>query len=129
MTNLIADIQIAPNGGFTGFGKLGLEGQAPASAIITFKDFISSAIGVMTIIAIIWFVFVFITGSISYLASGGDKANIESARKRIVNGLIGLVLTIAAVFIIRLIGFLLGIPDILNFPLLFVKAGGLIVNP
>lgn len=130
MRNLSADIPIAPDGGFTGFGKLGLEGNAaPASALLTFKDFISSIIGVMSIVAIIWFIFTFIAGAISYLSSGGDKTAIESARKRIVNGLVGLVLVIISIYVIKFVGFLIGIPDILNFPLLFGKAANLVVNP
>jgi hypothetical protein len=119
MTNLLADISIAPSGGFKGFGKLGLVGSTAESADITFSTFLSSAIGIMTIIAIIWFIFLFITGAISYMTSGGDKAAIEGAKKRIVNGVIGLVIVIISLFIIKLIGYLLGIPDILNFVSLF----------
>jgi hypothetical protein len=131
MKNLLVQVptglQIAPNGGFTGFGKLGLQGSLATNADLTFKDFISSTIGVLTIVAIIWFVFIFITGAISYMSSGGDKAAIESARKKIINGVIGLVLVIIAIFVIKLIGYLIGIPDILNFPLLFAKVAGLVV--
>ena len=130
MTNLIAtDLQIAPDGGFTGFGKLGLVGSTAANAPATFTTFISSVIGVITIVAIIWFVFLFISGAISYMSSGGDKSAIETARKRIVNGVIGLVLVIIAIFVIKLIGYLLGVPDILNFISLFGLVSGLNVTP
>jgi uncharacterized membrane protein len=58
------------------------------------------------------------------MTSGGDKTAIESARKRIVNGIVGLVLVVAAIFAIRLIGYLIGIPDILNFTSLFGLISG-----
>ena len=132
MINQLSDtkpIEIAPSGGFTGFGKLGLQGTTPENASITFKDFLSSAIGIMTIIAIIWFIFILITGAISYMTAGSDKGTLENARKRIINGVVGLVIVIIAIFIIKLIGYLLGIPDILNFLSLFGKVSGTVVNP
>jgi len=121
MENLLAQepLQVAPNNGFTGFGKLGLQGGTASSAEDIFTNFLSSAIGLMTIIAIIWFVFIFITGAIGYMSSGGDKAAVESARKKIVNGLVGLILVIIAIFVVKLIGYLIGIPDILNVTSLF----------
>jgi ethanolamine utilization microcompartment shell protein EutS len=127
--NYLTDIEIAPSEGFRGFGKLGLEGESAAQGIITFTDFISSAIGLMTIIAIIWFIFTLFTGAISYITSGGDKGAVESARKRIITGFTGLVITIAAIFVIRLFGYLIGIPDILNILSLFGKATGDVVTP
>ncbi len=108
--NTIAQIQLAPPGGFSGFGKLGSGVDAPT----TFNKFLSSTIGVMTIIAIIWFIFVFIGGAIGIISSGGDKAALEAARKKITTGIVGIVVVIAAVFIIDLIGDLIGIPNILN---------------
>lgn len=133
MNNLLSQtdgIKIAPEGGFKGFGKLGLdEGSLASNASLTFSGFISSVIGIMTIVAIIWFIFIFITGAISYMSSGGDKAAIEGARKKIVNGIIGLVMVIIAIFVIRLIGYLLGVPDILNFTILFGQVAGLIISP
>jgi hypothetical protein len=107
-------------GPLRGFGTLGLEGQTEASgAIGIFTKFLSSTIGLITIIAIIWFVFIFFTGAISWITAGGDKAALESARKKITSGLIGLVVTVAAIFIIQLVGTLIGIPNILRLPELF----------
>jgi len=125
----LAEIKIAPDGGFKGFGKLGLQGSEAGNADIIFTNFLSSFIGIITVIAIIWSVFLFITGAISYMSSGGDKAAVESARKRIVNGIIGLIIVIVSIFAIKLVGELLGIPDILNFPSLFSVITGNTVNP
>lgn len=115
MRILLTDIDLAPPGGFKGKGPLGLEKPGSAAgATSTFATFISSTIGLMTIIAIIWFIFVFITGAIGIITAGGDKASLENARKKIVTGLIGLVVVIIAVFVIDLIGDLIGIPNILD---------------
>jgi hypothetical protein len=108
-------IPIAPNGGFKGYGPLGLEGAAGAvSSDYLLQTFISSVIGIISIVAIIWFVFVLISGGISYLSSGADKNAVEGARKKITNGLIGLLITLFGIFILNLAGQIFGIPDILN---------------
>jgi len=103
-------------GELRGFGPLG---NPEGSGISAFSKFISTTIGLMTIIAIIWFTFVLITGAIGMMGAGGDKQQMESARKRITSGLIGLVVVIAAIFILDLVGTLFGIPNILNLGELF----------
>ncbi|MEK7184548.1 MAG: hypothetical protein AAB683_00225 [Patescibacteria group bacterium] len=120
MINLLAaaSIPLAPSGGFKGFGPLG-NVVSTENAVSIFSKFISSVIGIITIVAIIWFIFVFFTGAISIIGAGGDKTQLETAKKRIASGLIGFVVTIAAIFIIKLVGYLIGIPDILNFGFLF----------
>lgn len=121
MTNLLAatSIPLAPSGGFQGFGPLGTDLAGEGAGIKMFSKFISSTIGLMTIIAIVWFIFVLITGAIGWISAGGDKAAVEAARKKITSGLIGLVVVVAAIFIIDLIGYLIGIENILNLGALF----------
>lgn len=95
-----------------GFGPLGLE-QGQDGALV-FSTFISSAIGLISIIAIIWFVIIIITGGIAYMNAGPDQKATEGARKKITNGLIGLLITIFGIFIINLVGQIFNIPNILN---------------
>jgi len=128
MKNLTADIQIAPQDGFRGFGPLGLEGELPTNADLVFTKFINTTIGLMTIIAIIWFIFNFIIGAIGIIKSGGDKEHLETARKKIQYSIYGIVVVVAATFIIKLIGFLIGIPDVLNFVSLFSVLTGNVVQ-
>ncbi len=102
-------------GPLRGIGPLGLqEDLTGEGAPGVFSRFISSIIGLMTIIAIIWFVFLIIIGAYGIMSAGGDKANMETARKRITTGIVGLVVVIAAVFIVDLIGRIIGIENILN---------------
>ena len=120
MKNLIADLTIAPNNGFTGLGTSPLGNPNGTNGITIFTNFISKIIGIMTIVAIIWFVFTFITGAIGIITSGGDKNALESAKKKITAGLTGLVIVIIAVFILDLVGYLLGFSgSILDIPKLF----------
>lgn len=112
--NLLAasSIPLAPSGGFQGIGPLGT-GQA-ANAGNLFNTVLSNIIGIITVIGFIWFIFILIMGAIGIMSSGGDKAQAETARKKITSGLIGLVVLIAGLFLFDLFGNLLGIPDILN---------------
>ncbi len=112
MMNKIAQIDLAPDGGYKGFGPLGLENnQTP---MVVFSTFLSSAVGLITLIGIIWFVFTIIMGAVGIIASGGDKASNENARKKIFSGIIGLVVLISGIFIVNLIGYIFGFPNILN---------------
>lgn len=100
-------LQFAPNGGFVGFGTLAsCQGNA---CIVTFAKILSTAIGLMTIIGFIWFMFILFTGAIGIIGSGGDKQAYEGARKKITTGLIGLVVLIAAIFILDLVGIIIGV--------------------
>ena len=118
MNNLAADVNF---GTFKGFGDLGLENNDSSGAVGVFSKFISSTIGLMTIIAIIWFVFVFFIGAIGIITAGGDKQALEGARKKIITGLTGIVVVVAAIFLIKLVGFLIGIPNILDINALFTQ--------
>ncbi|MGA3291645.1 MAG: hypothetical protein ABSC49_00690 [Candidatus Microgenomates bacterium] len=113
MNKLLA-ISLAPNGnGFTGIGTSPLANPGGNSVSI-FSNFLSTIVGVMTIVAVIWAVFTIITGAIAIIGSGGDKQALESARKRITTGIIGLIIVIIALFIVEIVGHILGIENILN---------------
>lgn len=111
---LAESIKLYEGGKLEGFGPLGLEGKDPSQAGEVFNKFISSVVGIITVIAFIWFVIKMVTGAFSYMTAGGDKQKLETATKNLTTGIVGVVLVIAAIFIIDLIGELLGIPDILN---------------
>lgn len=111
------DLFTDPNG-YKGFGTLGLAGSNTDAPSI-FSTFISSAIGLITVIGIIWFVFIFMTGAIGIITSGGDKGSMESSKKRITSGLIGITVSVLGLLIVRLVGSLIGIPNILNFGSMF----------
>lgn len=106
------DLYDTSQGNLKGFGALGLEqGQVGAEV---FQTFISSAIGLISVIAIIWFVFIVISSGIAYMSAGSDQKATEAARKRISNGLVGLLLTIFGIFLVNFIGQIFGVPDILD---------------
>ncbi len=114
MTNLIAQQQQNFNTPLCGIGPLGLCEDGPTQGITMFAAVLSTAIGLLTVVAALYFMFVLITGAIGIISAGEDKTAFEGAKKRITNGFIGLVVTIAAIFLMDVIATLLGIPSILN---------------
>lgn len=100
-------------GKFCGPGYLGLCEDEASTAPTIFNSVLSLIIGIISIIGGIWFVFILVTGAVSLITSEGDKAAVESARKKITTGAIGLVVVIASIFIIDIFGTILGF-NILN---------------
>lgn len=119
--NLVLAQDGKPLGEIEGLGPLGTfeVSEKVDTAIGLFNQVISNIVGLLTVIAGIWFIFQFIIGAFSWLTAGGDKAKTEAARAKITSGIIGLAIVIVAIFLIDLIGSLLGL-DILR-PGEFVK--------
>lgn len=113
MASLIAQNPVNLGPPLRGIGPLGDPG---ADAPSLFASVISSVIGLLTIIAFIWFLLLLVIGAIGIMTAGGDKAALETARKRITTGLIGVVIVIAATFVLNFVATLLGVPNILDIP-------------
>jgi len=94
-------------------------GSGPASIGALFARGISVIIGILTVVAGLWFLFQFMIGAFGWLTAGGDKAQLEGARKRLANSIIGLVIVVAAIFIIEIVGNIIGL-EILR-PDLFIE--------
>ena len=86
--------------------------STPDTSPSVFNRIISTTVGLLTVIASIYFLFLVITAAISWMSAGGDKGKIEDARQRLTNGVIGLAITVAAVFLLSYLGPLLGLPYI-----------------
>jgi len=70
---------------------------------------LSSIFGLITIGAGIFLLAQLVMGGFQYASAGGDSKAVEQAQKRIINGVIGLVIIVAAYFIIGIIERVLGI--------------------
>ncbi|MBI2029753.1 hypothetical protein HYT02_05015 [Candidatus Gottesmanbacteria bacterium] len=87
--------------------------QAPTEVKITdFGRLFSGAVSFLLLIAFILAFFYLILGGISWLTSwltsGGDKANIETARNKIIAAIIGLIIVAATWALFQLIGGAIG---------------------
>lgn len=94
-------------------GNVGLD-DGTGNSVSTLASLVSTTIGLLTVIAAIYFMYMIVTGAIGIISSGGDKGAYEDARKKITYGVIGFTVVIAAIFIMRLVATFLGVPDILD---------------
>lgn len=81
----------------------------PTASLQTFTKVISNALGVITIIGFLWFMFVLFVGAVGWISSGGDKTRVQNSQKQITNGLIGLTILISAVFFGKLASVFFGV--------------------
>ena len=74
-----------------------------------FNKLLPNLIGLSFIVGAIIFVAIIIVGAIQWIISGGDKAGIESAKGKITNAVIGLVILLSLFAIIYVIENFFGI--------------------
>ena len=79
----------------------------PASGALA--NIISTVIGVITIIAGLWFIFNFMIAAVGMVISAGNEEAIKNNTKKMTQSLLGLVVVIGAYALISLIGLILGI--------------------
>ena len=101
------EVPIAPDGGLHGPGPTvpTNEGALGESA----AHLISVVIGLFTLVAGLWFLVQLILGGYAYMSAGGNKEKAQVASQKITKALIGLVIVVLAIFIINLLGYILGI--------------------
>jgi len=78
-----------------------------------FNSALSTIIGFLTAAAGLWFFIQFILAGFAWISAGGDKGALETARNRIFNSVIGLIIVVGAYVLVGVIGKVLGL-DILN---------------
>jgi hypothetical protein len=118
----------------TQLGTIGGEGLGPmgnlgvnlssddgTKALMSITNIVSSIIGFMTVLAGIWFIFMFLIGGYTWMTSMGDKHKLEEARNRIVNALIGLVIIVAGWGILALAGQFFGWDITISDPATIIK--------
>lgn len=70
---------------------------------------ISNVFGFLTIIGAIFFVVYFIIAALEWISAGGDSGKLTTARNKMMQGILGLIILVAAYGIIGLIGSVFGI--------------------
>lgn len=101
----------------------GIQPTDKIDATSKMENIISQIIGVLTIIAVVYFAIQIIMAGYAYLTTDGDEKKMESARKRLTEGVLGLVIVVVAVGLGSLLATLAGINDPLNLEKLFTNMG------
>ncbi len=85
------------------------EGLAGQLTGLTIPGIVSAFIRLILVLAALVFFFILVIGGIRWIASGGDKANTETARNQITAALVGLIIVFSAWAILQLIRVFFGI--------------------
>ena len=72
-------------------------------------DIIPAALRIVLIIAAVACLFFLLTGGIKWITSGGDKAQLESARGTVTAALVGLFIVFVAWAVLKLVGYFFGV--------------------
>lgn len=70
---------------------------------------LSNVIGVLTLVAALWFLIQIVIAGYNFITSQGDSQKIQQTQQRIINSIIGLALVVFSVGFLSLIGHLLQI--------------------
>lgn len=98
-------------------GKYKLSGlgiQPTTDSVGQLETIISAAIGLMTVIGVIYFTIQIILSGFTMISSQGEPKELESAKKRLTTNVLGLAIIILAYGLGALITNLLGIDDVFN---------------
>jgi hypothetical protein len=82
---------------------------AGLNGIAFFGKLFPTAIAALLVIGTVVFVFMLLTGGISYITAGGDKGKVEEARQRLTNALIGLLILFSFFAILNIVECFFGI--------------------
>src|SRR4030043_779138 len=76
---------------------------AQQDAIVTICEILQTVVEILLVLGLALAVIILIIGGIRYMTSGGDAEKGNTAKRLIVNAIIGIVIILAAVFIVRLV--------------------------
>lgn len=96
-------------GGFTSDLPYAKNAADSTQVLSTFETVISNALGLLTVLAGLFFIMTFFLAAFKWLSAGGDSGKVQKARDEMVQAVLGLIIVVAAYAIIGLIGTIVGI--------------------
>ena len=85
------------------------EGQFTPLSQLTVEGMVSSAVNLILIVASILFLFNFLVGGIKFMLTGGNKEKLETAKRQLLNAILGIVIVFSAWSILGFVGDFFGI--------------------
>lgn len=82
------------------------------SGVSQFEKIISGAIGILTLIGVIFFAIQIILAGYAFISADGDQEKIKIARKKITNGILGITIVVIAYGLAAFLANLLGLGNI-----------------
>jgi hypothetical protein len=109
MMNKLLSLVAPAQQGASSIGNPALGGLGNNTGVSFFQKLIPSLIGLGFAAGMLLFFFMLLIGAIQWISSGGDKGNVEAARGRISNALIGIIVLFSIFAIIKLVEAFFGV--------------------
>ncbi|HYD34893.1 MAG TPA: hypothetical protein VD999_02400 [Vitreimonas sp.] len=93
--------------------KFGDSAVGRETALKNLELFVSQILGFLTVLAALFFIVYFVMGAFKWTAAGGDSGKVGKARDQMIQGVMGLIIIVAAYGVMGLIGRIVGI-DVLS---------------
>jgi len=130
LNTLIKSVYAAPIdvGKIKGIGPFGFEivDVSKSETSTQLSSILSTIVTTLTIVGGLSFVIYFTLGGLKWLTASGDKTKVSEAQTQMTQGVIGLVAMVAGLFVVGIVGGVLGIDFLNPFKTLFgsVYSGG-----
>ena len=79
--------------------------DVPSGGLDTLSKVFGNALTTMIILAVVLSLIFLVLGGMQWISSGGDKNKVAAARAKITWAIVGLIITLAAFFIINIFGY------------------------
>lgn len=90
---------------------------------LTTENLLSTVVGVLTLVAFIYFAIQLILAGYAFMSAEGDKNKLDAARNKLTNGILGITIIVVALGLASLIAHIIGLDSIFNLEDMFVKMG------
>jgi hypothetical protein len=101
----------------------GLNPATNVEATSMVEKLVSQVIGVLTIVAVIFFIIQLILAGYGFISSQGDEKKMATNRQRLTDGVLGIFIVVVAIGVGTLISKLLGLNNPLDLGTLFTNMG------
>ncbi len=85
------------------------QGSDTPAVLNNLENFISQILGILTVVASLFFIVNFMLAAVNWVTAGGDSSKIQKARDAMIQNTIGLIIVVGAYGIIGLIALIVGI--------------------
>jgi hypothetical protein len=79
-----------------------------SNAALNLERFISNAIGALTVLGGLFFIFYFVMGGLNWVTAGGEQSKVTKARDQMIQGVVGMVVIVISYGLLGLVGGFVG---------------------
>ena len=89
----------------------GIDPNQNGTPVATFEKLISNFIGILTLVAVIWFTYQIIFAGLGMIGAQGDEKKLKESSSKLTNGVLGLFIVVIAMGLTALLSKILGLSN------------------